>query len=220
MFGPLSRGEFDINRTKVNRDAAEMMSHRVTRLALALQAFDPATPRLQAWGSTAAKVLTTGGRLLACASAAGSRELAHHLVAELRTPAGSDRPSLAAEAITPAGNHGSVVDVSTRCQSLAEQVESRGRPGDVLISLSAAGPEEGVLAAAKAADACGLTAWALTGPTAAALAEASTDAIAVPDDDAKLVEEIHLVAIHVFCAAVDSRVRDRVRASRLTARVA
>jgi D-sedoheptulose 7-phosphate isomerase len=190
-----------------------MISHQVTRLAVALQAFDPSVPRLQTWGTAAARALTSGGRLLACASYPGSRALAGHLVAELSTASGADKPTLAAEVIVTVYGEGPGQDAQQHGRPLAEQVRSRGRRGDILISFSAAGPTPDVVDAASAAAASGLTTWALTGPAPNPLAEHSEDAIAVADEDARVVEEIHLVAIHVFCAAVDSRVRDRMRAS-------
>jgi D-sedoheptulose 7-phosphate isomerase len=188
-----------------------MISYQLTRLAVALQDFDPAAPRLQAWGNTAARVLTTGGRLLACAADGGSHELARHLVAELRRSSGDDRPALEA-AVVHAGAEDQARGPHGSGRSLAEQVRSRGRPGDILICISAASPAGEILDAARTGTACGLTTWALTGPASDLLAAASSDVISVGAEDARLVEEIHLVAIHVFCAAVDSCVRDHLRA--------
>lgn len=182
-----------------------MISHQVTRLAVALQDFDPVAPRLQSWGSTAARVLTTGGQLLACGGDSGSRALARHLVAELRSPAGDDRPPLASASVLPPDSE----------DQLAAQVRSQGRAGDILICLAAEPPGADILAAARAGVAGGLTTWALTGPTPDELEAATSDAIAVAGEDVRVVEEVHLVAIHVFCAAVDSCVRDRVRAGDL-----
>jgi len=186
-----------------------MISPQVTNLAVALQRFDPAVPRLQSWGSAAARVLTAGGRLLACASHAGSREQAYHLAAELGDPSEDDLPGLAAVPVLPAagteagGCHGT---------GLAEQVRSLGRSGDILVCLSAEEPVSDMLAAAGEARASGLTTLALTGSAPNALAEASADAISVHSPDSRIVEEVHLVAIHIFCTAVDSCLRDRIRA--------
>jgi D-sedoheptulose 7-phosphate isomerase len=190
----------------------EMISHQVMRLAVALQDFDPAAPRLQAWGSTAARILTTGGRLLACADGPGSRELAHHLVAELRGSLGDDRPALMSAVVVPADEDDAAHGPRMPGQSLAEQVLSQGRSGDILFCLSAARPSDALLDAARTGAACGLTSWALTAPASALLADECSDAIAVRAEGARLAEEIHLVAIHVFCTAVDSCVRDRVQA--------
>jgi D-sedoheptulose 7-phosphate isomerase len=189
-----------------------MISHQVMRLAVALRDFDADAPRLQAWGSSAARTLTTGGRLLACADGAGSRELAHHLVAELRSSLGDDRPALQSAVVVPADEDDPAHGPRLPGRSLAEEVLSRGRPGDILFCLAAARPSDALLDAARAGAACGLTAWALTAPASALLAAECSDAIAVAAEGARLAEEIHLVAIHVFCAAVDSCVRDRVRA--------
>jgi D-sedoheptulose 7-phosphate isomerase len=189
-----------------------MISYQVMRLAVALQDFDADAPRLQAWGSSAARALTAGGRLYACADGAGSRELAHHLVAELRSSLGDDLPARRSAVVVPANEDDLGHGPRMPGRSLAEQVLSRGRPGDVLFCLSAGRPSDALLDAARTGAACGLTTWALTAPASALLATECSDAITVCAENAKVVEEIHLVAIHVFCTAVDSCVRDRVRA--------
>jgi D-sedoheptulose 7-phosphate isomerase len=195
-----------------NEMLREMISYQVTRLAVALKDFDADAPRLQAWGCSAARTLTAGGRLLACADGAGSRELAHHLVAELRSSLGDDRPALTSAVVVPADEKDLAHGPHMPGRSLAEQVLSRGRPGDILFCLSAARPSDALLDAARAGTACGLTTRALTAPASALLAAECSDAVVVRAEDARVVEEIHLVAIHVFCTAVDSCVRDRVRA--------
>jgi D-sedoheptulose 7-phosphate isomerase len=192
--------------------SVQMMSQTVARLAVALQDFDAAAPRLQGWGSAAAPVLARGGRLLACGSEAGSREQALHLVAELSASAGNDRLPLAAVPVVP-GNGIGADRPSRQPATLAEQVRARGRAGDILVCFSAATPASDVVAAARTAAAMGLTTWALTGRAPNPLVAASDDAVAVTSADASVVEEIHLVAIHIFCAALESCVRDRVGAA-------
>jgi hypothetical protein len=50
---------------------------------------------------------------------------------------------------------------------------------------------------------CGMTSWALAGHPGSPLALACDDALRVDSPHAATVQEIHLVAIHLLCAAVD-----------------
>ena len=77
--------------------------------------------------------------------------------------------------------------------------------GDVVLLLSASGRSENVLAAAERARALGLTVWAMTGPAPNPLAGLADDAICVAGADTAVVQEVHLVAIHALCDALDAR---------------
>jgi D-sedoheptulose 7-phosphate isomerase len=184
----------------------------LARLEEALHAFEPQVPRLEVWGQRAARVLFTGGRLLACGNG-GSAEQAQHLTAELVGRYADDRPPLAAlpltvdmAAVTAIGNDygGS--------QVFARQVRAHGRVGDLLVCLSTSGRSPNVIAAAEAAAVIGMTTWALTGPGPNPLADACAEAITVDAQETSTVQEVHLAAIHIMCAAVDTAVRDGIGA--------
>jgi D-sedoheptulose 7-phosphate isomerase len=185
-----------------------VINHHLTSLAVALQDVDAQAPRLQSWGSKAASVLAGGGRLLAC-GLGGSAAQAQHLVARLDQP-DDDRPSLAAFALpvvrAPRGG-GGLGDAA-----LIDQVRALGRPGDILLCVCAAGDGDDLVAAATTAADLGLTTWALTGPEPNPVAAACSEAVTVPAAAVSTAEEVHLAAIHIFCAAVDSAVRDRLPA--------
>ena len=180
-----------------------MISHQVTRLAIALQEFDADAPRLQAWGSVAGKALLAGHRLLVCADSASLPE-ALHLAAELGTGSGPDRPPLPV-LVVPRG------EVADEGFAYADGVRELGSEGDILICLSVARPLPGLVEAARVAGERGMTAWALTGPEPRGLANACADWISVSAPEASVVEEVHLVAMHIMCAAASSCVRDGVR---------
>ena len=187
------------------------MTHsHLSALQAALQGFEPAVPRLEDWGRIAADVLTAGGRLLACGNG-GSAEQAQHLTAELVGRYRDERPALAAlplhadyAALTAIGN-----DYGTD-ELFARQVRAHGRPGDLLVCLSTSGSSRNVIAAARAAADCGVTAWALTGPGPNPLANACDDAITVEAREVCTIQEVHLAAIHIMCAAVDAALAARV----------
>ena len=172
-------------------------------LTAALGALYGETERLDAWGRHLANVLTGGGRLLAAGNG-GSAAEAQHLTAELVGRYRDDRPPFSAlalcaesSAVTAIGNDYGLD------QMFARQVRAHGRPGDVLVLLSTSGCSPNVLAAAEAGDAAGLTTWALTGPAGNPLAVACDDALCVDSSHTATVQELHLVAVHLVCAAFD-----------------
>ena len=176
----------------------------VRALLAALPALD--TDRLDAWGVHLASVLVGGGRLL-CAGNGGSAAHAQHLTAELVGRYRDDRPALSAialhaetSAVTAISNDYGYGSVFSR------QVQAHGRPGDVFLGLSTSGRSANVLAAMEAAREGGLTVWALTGTGPNAMTELADDAIAVAAPATATVQEVHQVAVHLLCAAVDLQV--------------
>lgn len=92
------------------------------------------------------------------------------------------------------------------------------RPGDVLLCLSATAGDERIAAAAAAAGAAGTKTWALTGQAPNAVADACEEAVCVDAVARSTIEEVQVAAIHIFCAAVNSTVRNAIRAGRLGAK--
>ncbi|MEV5830099.1 SIS domain-containing protein [Spirillospora sp. NPDC052242] len=176
---------------------------RLEALAEAALAFREHVPTITAWGRRLARVLDSGGRLLACGNG-GSAAEAQHLTAELTGRFEDERRPLSAiplhgdtSAVTAIGNDYGPLDV------FARQVRAHGRRGDVLICLSTSGNSANVIEAARAARRTGMSAWAVTGPCPNPLAAACDDAIAVDAGATSTVQEIHLAAIHLLCGVVD-----------------
>ena len=160
-------------------------------------------PRLELWGRQLAEVLVRGGRLLTAGNG-GSAAEAQHLAAELVGRYRDDRAPFSAIAlcaesasVTAIGNDYGADEV------FARQVRAHGRPGDVLMALSTSGCSSNVLAAADAAAETDMVTWALTGAPGNPLAERADDCLAVDSPHTATVQEIHLIAIHLLCAAVD-----------------
>jgi phosphoheptose isomerase len=172
-------------------------------LVAPLAALHADAPRLELWGRRLANVLTSGGRLLAAGNG-GSASQAAHLTSELVGRYRDDRQpfsaiALCAEsaAVTAIGNDYGVEEV------FARQVCGHGRPGDVLVALSTSGRSANVLAAVDAAHQRGLVTWALCGRPSSPLATRCDDALCVDSPHTATIQEIHLIAIHILCAAVD-----------------
>ena len=150
--------------------------------------------------------ITAGGKVLACGNG-GSASDAQHFAAEFVGRFERERPGLAAIALTTDTSIltavGNDYDFT---QVFAKQVQALGSPGDVLLALSTSGNSANVLAAVDAARARDMTVIALTGRGGGKLREklADTDVhICVPHDRTARIQEVHILAIHCLCDAVD-----------------
>jgi len=164
------------------------------------------TQRIESWGRSLARTLLSGGRLLAVGNG-GSAAQAQHLTGELVGRYSCERPALSA--IPLHGDTSTLTAIENDYgpeEAFARQVRAHGRPGDVLFCLSTSGRSANVLAAARAAAEGGLTVWGLTGPAPNPLADLCDDVITVDAPTAANVQELHLVALHLLCAAVDEEV--------------
>jgi glycosyltransferase involved in cell wall biosynthesis/phosphoheptose isomerase len=168
-----------------------------------IAALEAERPRLDAWGEWLGERLLAGGRLLAAGNG-GSAAEAQHLTAELVGRFQGERRPLSAiplhadsSSLTAIGNDYGVEEI------FARSVEAHGRVGDVLVAFSTSGRSENLLRAVAAANRLGLVTWAVTGPRPNPLAEACDEAIALDVDSSATVQELHLVAVHLLCGAVD-----------------
>jgi phosphoheptose isomerase len=164
------------------------------------------TDRLDRWGRHLAAVLVGGGRLL-CAGNGGSAAQAQHLTAELVGRYRDDRPALSAIALHAETSALTAISNDYGYDSVfSRQVQAHGRPGDVFLGLSTSGRSANVLAAMQAARDGGLTVWAMTGAGPNAMTDLAEEAIAVAAPATATVQEVHQVAVHLVCAAVDLQV--------------
>jgi D-sedoheptulose 7-phosphate isomerase len=168
-----------------------------------------AVARLERWGTDLGRLLNRGGRLLVAGNG-GSAAEAQHLTAELVGKLRDDRRPLSAIALsaetsslTAIGNDYGYEEV------FARQVHAHGRPGDILLLLSTSGSSANLLRARTAAAEAGLTCWALTGPQPNPLAALCDDVLAVPSPEPQVVQELHLVSIHVLCEYVEQALTER-----------
>ncbi|MFJ6087835.1 SIS domain-containing protein [Streptomyces sp. NPDC092369] len=158
------------------------------------------------WGEQLAGVLGGGGRLLAAGNG-GSAAQAQHLTAELVGRYRDDRPPFSAIALHADTSSTTAIANDYGVDAVfARQVRAHGRPGDVLILLSTSGASANLLSAADAGRAAGMRVWALTGAAPNPLVAGSDEALCVPGASAATVQELHLVAVHMVCAAFDAAV--------------
>jgi D-sedoheptulose 7-phosphate isomerase len=163
-------------------------------------------PRIQRWARQLAVLLTSGGRLLACGNG-GSAAEAQHLTGELVGRYRDDRRPLSAislhaesSSFTAIGNDYGADEV------FARQVLAHGRPNDVLVAISTSGKSANVLKAVQAARESSLLTWAISGPGPNPLSRMCHDSLCVAARETATVQEIHLVVVHLLCAALDIEV--------------
>lgn len=184
--------------------SAHLVAHMTALLSLERQ-----SAKLERWGALIGARLLRGGRLLACGNG-GSASQAQHLTAELVGRFREERPPLSALALHADGSALTAIANDYAYESSFErQVMAHGRHGDILICLSTSGSSRNVLAAARVGRPMSILVLALTGAAPNPLVNASDEAVVVAHHDPAIVQEIHLVAIHLLCAAVDVAVRSR-----------
>ena len=180
----------------------------VASLTAALQQVTGHVETIDRWGRRLADVLCgeSRGRLLAAGNG-GSAAQAQHLTAELVGRYRADRPPFSAICLTAETSSLTAIANDYPADELfARQVEAHGRPGDVLVLLSTSGRSPNAVSAARRARECGITVLAMTGPAPNPLAAEADEAVCIDSEWTATVQECHLVALHLLCAAFDAAV--------------
>jgi D-sedoheptulose 7-phosphate isomerase len=150
--------------------------------------------------------ITAGGKVLACGNG-GSASDAQHFAAEFVGRFERERPGLAAIALTTDTSILTAVGNDYDFNSIfSKQVQALGSPGDVLLAITTSGNSANVLAAVDAAKAKDMTVIALTGRGGGRMRErlGETDVhICVPHERTARIQEVHILALHCLCDAVD-----------------
>jgi len=161
-------------------------------------------PLLQAIARRIIDTLAHDGRVFTLGNG-GSAADAQHIAAELVGRFKSDRQALPAVALT--------TDTSTLLsvgndfgfeQVFARQVEALVRPHDVVWVLSTSGRSANVLAAAQAARVRQASVIGFTGRHGQALDDLCDLCLHVDHDASDRIQEIHQIAYHLICEAVEA----------------
>ncbi|WP_229073223.1 SIS domain-containing protein [Actinoplanes sp. DH11] len=172
-------------------------------LRAALEPFREKAGLLEEWGARLAHHLGRGGRLLVAGNG-GSAAEAQHLAAELVGRLRDERMPLSAIALTPDSSAVTAIGNDYGFEEIfARQVRAHGRAGDVLLVLSTSGRSPNLVRAVEAAKEIGVHTWALVGQAPNPLAEICDEALCCPSPDSQVVQELHLVSVHVMCEYID-----------------
>jgi phosphoheptose isomerase len=159
---------------------------------------------VESWGQRLAEWLSGGGRVLVAGNG-GSAAEAQHLTSELVGRYVDERQAMSAIALNAETSSLTAIlnDYGVE-EVFARQVQAHGRSSDVLLLLSTSGRSANILRAAERGRAAGLRVWAMTGRAPNPLCSLADETLAVSADTTAVVQEVHLVAVHALCAAVDS----------------
>lgn len=87
----------------------------------------------------------------------------------------------------------------------ARQVETFGKPGDVLLGISTSGRSENVIQAFKVARSQGLCCIGLLGKDGGEVRSLADYSIVVPSSEPPHIQEVQIVVIHLLCELVEER---------------
>jgi len=150
--------------------------------------------------------LMNDGKILVCGNG-GSAADSQHFAAELVNRFEVERPGLAAIALTTDSSVlTSIANDYDYVQIFSKQVRALGMDGDVLLAISTSGNSPSVLEAILAAHERNMPVVALTGKDGgkmAALLKPTDFHICVPSKSTARIQEVHLLALHCMCDAID-----------------
>ncbi|HLP98196.1 MAG TPA: phosphoheptose isomerase [Sideroxyarcus sp.] len=150
--------------------------------------------------------LMNDGKVLVCGNG-GSAADAQHFAAELINRFEVERPGLAAIALTTDSSVlTSIANDYDYNLIFSKQVRALGMDGDVLIAISTSGNSASVIEAVQAAHERNMPVVALTGRDGGKMASMLTPAdfhICVPATSTARIQEVHLLALHCLCDAID-----------------
>jgi D-sedoheptulose 7-phosphate isomerase len=178
---------------------AEWEEHR--RVADAATALLPDVGRIAA---ALCETLERGGKLVTFGNG-GSAADAQHFAGELLGRFRATRRPLAALALsTDSSVMTCIANDFAYDDVFGRQVAALVRPEDFVVGISTSGASANVVSGLRAAAAIGATTCAWTGADPGAAGAAADLVLAVPSSTTARIQEMHTLAMHVICVAVDA----------------
>jgi D-sedoheptulose 7-phosphate isomerase len=144
-----------------------------------------------------------GGKVM-LAGNGGSAADAQHIAAELVGRFVSDRPPLAAVALTTDTSALTAIGNDYGFEHVFErQLQALARKGDVFIGISTSGRSPNVIAALKAARGLGVATVGFTGSKGGDMRALCDLVLAAPSDETALIQQVHITAAHAICGLVE-----------------
>ena len=173
---------------------------------LKLAVMDRLTVPIAAAAERMLQCLMEDGKILACGNG-GSASDAQHFSAELLNRFEMERPGLAAICLTSdSSTLTAIANDYDYSLVFSKQVSALGRPKDLLLAISTSGNSRSILEAVSAAHEQKMGVIALTGREGGRMAEMLWPEdihICVPTNSTARIQEIHILALHCLCDAID-----------------
>jgi phosphoheptose isomerase len=185
------------------RNETELSSVMAVRRRLLEWVGGPGWSEVRGIADSLVESLARGGAVFSCGNG-GSASQAEHFAAELAGRYKLDRKSLPVFSL--ATNTASLTAISNDfgfAEMFARQIEGIGKPGDCLVAMSTSGNSANVVRACRVARSKGMKVLALGGGTGGEMAGECDALLRVPETDAALIQEIHMIAIHLICHYVE-----------------
>jgi D-sedoheptulose 7-phosphate isomerase len=149
--------------------------------------------------------LRRGGKVMLFGNG-GSAADAQHIAAELIVRYKSDRPAIAALALTTDSSALTACGNDLGFEALFErQIAGLGRMHDVAVGISTSGRSPNVLKGLQRARSMGLATVGLTGGAGGEMCAVCDATIIVPSPVTARIQEMHILIGHVWCKALEQR---------------
>lgn len=143
------------------------------------------------------------GKKVICFGNGGSSTQASHFAEELMGRYKKTRRPLPAISLSSDGGTVTCISNDFGYETLFErQIEALANDGDIAVALTTSGKSENVTRGLRAARLNGAVTIALTGEAGLSGAYADHE-LAVPSGESEHIQEVHLLLVHFWCAAVD-----------------
>ena len=188
----------------VNRLRSRVQTHLLESAEVKRQMVETCVDSILAAADLIAETFRSGGKVLLCGNG-GSAADCQHMAAEFvnRLTADFERPGLPAVALTTDTSFLTAFANDCGFEGVFErQVQTLGKPGDVLISISTSGNSTNVIRAVQAALAANMHTIVLTG-SGGRLARMANVAISVPSANTQYIQEAHVAIEHILCGLVE-----------------
>lgn len=185
---------------------ARISKHFTESAELKLQAVRSLAEPIAQAAERMVQCLMNDGKIMSCGNG-GSAADAQHFAAELLNRFETERPGLAAIALTTdSSTLTSIANDYDFSQVFSKQVRALGQANDLLLAISTSGNSRNVLEAIEAAHERGVGVIALTGRGGGLITDmlAEDDVhICVPATNTARIQEVHLLTLHCLCDAID-----------------
>lgn len=149
------------------------------------------------------QALKQGNKILFCGNG-GSASDAQHLACELSGRFYLDSEPYFAEALTVNTSYLTAVANDYSFDEVYRRlVKSKGRKGDILISLSTSGNSKNVINAMEAAQKIEMINIAMSGQTGGEMKKYADYLLNAPSTDTPRIQEAHILMGHIFCELIE-----------------